>query len=148
MATFQPDPEYDIIFAGGGTSACVTAGRLAAADPSLSILIVERGGNTINDVGVATPANFFANMAPGREYSIPYYAEKEPALNNRNSLVSTGGTLGGGSSINAMMYSRAQRIDFDSFNTDGWDYESLLPFAKKVDGNKSPIGLITDTIVA
>jgi alcohol oxidase len=132
MTTHVEGREYDVIFAGGGTAACAAAGRLAEADPSLSILIIERGRNNLNNPLVTVPGLFAANLQPETQSAIFYQAESEPALNGRARTLSTGGILGGGSSINAMMYSRAQAIDFDSFKTEGWDSKSLIEVAKKV----------------
>lgn len=133
MSTYEPGRDYDIIFAGGGTAACVAAGRLAAADPDLSILLVERGINNLNDPTVTTPLLYVSALAPGSRYHVYYQAESEPALNNRPRVLSTGGVLGGGSSVNALIYTRASGIDYDSFKVEGWDYKSLLPYAQKVD---------------
>ena len=130
--SYEQGKEYDIIFAGGGTAACVAAGRLAAADPGLSILLIERGRNNLNNLTITTPALLFANYIPSSENTIFYQAESEPALHGRARVVGNGGVLGGGSSINAMMYVRAQGIDFDGFKTEGWDRESLVKCAKKV----------------
>lgn len=132
MVTHIDGREYDIIFAGGGTAACVAAGRLAQADPSLSILIIERGRNNLNNPLVTVPGLFCANLLPETQTAIFYQAESEPALNGVARTLSTGGILGGGSSINAMMYCRAQGIDYDSFQTEGWDSEILIEVAKKV----------------
>ncbi|KAF2120853.1 GMC oxidoreductase-domain-containing protein [Lophiotrema nucula] len=133
MSTFEPGREYDIVFAGGGTAACVTAGRLSAADPSLSILIIERGHNNLDDPAITTPALFFTNYAPTSQYTLFYQAKSEPSLDGRARIISTGGVLGGGSSINAMMYSRAQGADFDNFKVEGWGKEDLIPLAKKLE---------------
>lgn len=130
--SFEEDRQYDIVFAGGGTAACVAAGRLAAADPNLSILLIERGKNNLNDPMIRSPGIYIANLAPSSTNAIFYRAENEPSLNNIARTVSTGGVLGGGSSINAMMYTRAQARDYDSFGVEGWDWESLLPYARKV----------------
>lgn len=56
--------EVDIIFAGGGTAACVTAGRLAKANPDLKILLVEGGANNLNNPTVVNPAVYLSHLAP------------------------------------------------------------------------------------
>jgi alcohol oxidase len=58
------DGEVDIIFAGGGTAACVAAGRLASADPNLKILIIEGGRNNLNDPRVENTALAMTHLAP------------------------------------------------------------------------------------
>jgi alcohol oxidase len=56
--------DVDIIFAGGGTAACVAAGRLAKANPDLKILLVEGGKNNFNDPTVTNPAVYLSHLAP------------------------------------------------------------------------------------
>merc|ERR1711988_967525 len=133
MSALEDGKEYDIIFAGGGTAACVAAGRLAKADPNLSILLIEGGKNNLNDPTVTNPAIFLAHLAPDSQTAIFYKGNKEKALNDREAIVPSGGILGGGSSINFMMYTRAQACDFDSWNTEGWDAASLIPLAKRLE---------------
>lgn len=132
MSTYNPYHTYDIIFAGGGTAACVAAGRLTAADPSLSILIVERGRNNLNDPTVTTPLLYITALGPGSQNLIHYQAESEAALNHRPRVLQSGGMLGGGGSVNGMMYARASRVDYDGFGVEGWDGETLVGYAKKV----------------
>lgn len=68
MATAIYDAEQhgdmDIIFAGGGTAACVAAGRLAKANPDLKILLVEGGKNNYEDPTVRNPALYLTHLAP------------------------------------------------------------------------------------
>jgi len=56
--------DMDVIFAGGGTAACVAAGRLARADPSLKILLIEGGPDNFQDPTVVHPAAFLNHLAP------------------------------------------------------------------------------------
>ena len=56
--------EVDIIFAGGGTAACVAAGRLAKANPDLKILLVEGGANNFENPTVVNPAVYLSHLAP------------------------------------------------------------------------------------
>jgi choline dehydrogenase-like flavoprotein len=116
----------------GGTAACVAAGRLARADPSLSILLVEGGKNNYNDPTVTNPALYLTHLVPGSQTALFYEANSEEALNGRKAIVPCGGLLGGGSSINFMMYTRAQGADFDDWETKGWTAEDLLPLMKRV----------------
>jgi alcohol oxidase len=78
------------------------------------------------------PALLMSGLAPTSKATLFYQATEESQLNNRQIVVPSGGTLGGGSSINLMTYSRAQRDDFDSWNMPGWSTEELLPYLKKV----------------
>ncbi|KAK6334519.1 hypothetical protein TWF730_003733 [Orbilia blumenaviensis] len=125
--------EVDIIIAGGGSAGCTLAGRLAAAEPSLSILVVESGINNKDVESVIHPAMFLNNLIPGSQTATFHVAKKSEKLNNREPIVPTGGCLGGGSSINFMMYTRAQGVDYDDWNTEGWTQKDLIPFLKKTE---------------
>lgn len=93
----------------GGSAGCVVAGRLAAADPSLEILIVEQGINNLNVPSVVRPAMFLNHLAPGSTTSKSYTGRPSEHLAGRAPVVPVGNILGGGSSINFMMYTRASR---------------------------------------
>lgn len=120
------------LWALGGTAGCIVAGRLAEADPSLSILVIEGGANNYNVPTVVHPALFLNHLAPTSTTAIFYKGNKAKQLGDREPIVPSGGTLGGGSSINFMMYTRAQRSDFDSWKTGGWSSDEVKPFLKKV----------------
>lgn len=115
----------------GGTTACVVAARLADADPELSVLVIEGGPNN-NDPTIEYPALFTANLAPNSKNSVFYVTKKSPEIGNRELVLPAGGVLGGGSSTNFMMYSRAQRSDFDSWKMPGWSADEMLPYLRKV----------------
>ncbi|KUJ08512.1 putative alcohol oxidase [Mollisia scopiformis] len=134
MSTYNDGTgEVDIIFAGGGTAACVAAGRLAKANPSLKILLVEGGRNNFEDPTVTNPAVYLSHLAPDSKTALFYKSKASKHLNDREAIVPMGGILGGGSSINFMMYTRAQGVDFDSFETEGWYAKDMLPLAKKLE---------------
>ncbi|KAH8882012.1 alcohol oxidase [Thozetella sp. PMI_491] len=148
--------EVDIVIAGGGTAACIVASRLSEADPSLSILVIERGPNNQNVDKVVRPALLLENIAPGSNSAIFYKGNKAPQLNDREPIVPTGGILGGGSSINFMIYTRPPRCDFDSWNSPGWSADELIPFSNKLEtyqgygpkeahGSSGPVGVTYDT---
>jgi alcohol oxidase len=118
----------------GGTAACVVAARLADADPGLTILVIEQGPNSFDVPTIVHPSLFLSGLMPTSNATLFYQGNKESQLHDRQLTVPSGGTLGGGSSINLMMYSRAQNIDFDSWNTPGWATEEILPYLKKVSG--------------
>ncbi|KAG4035254.1 hypothetical protein MFRU_001g00250 [Monilinia fructicola] len=131
--TSSPPQSVDIIFAGGGTAGCAAAGRLARANPDLRILLIECGKNNYQDPLVVSPALYLSHLVPDSKTSLFYQSRPSPHLNNRAAIVSTGGLLGGGSSINFAMYTRAQSIDFDSWNTPGWTADDMLEMNKKVE---------------
>lgn len=124
----------------GGTAACVAAGRLARADPNLSILLVEGGPNNHNDPTITNPAMYLVHLLPESKTTLFYEANAEEALNGRKAVVPCGGVLGGGSSINFMMYTRAQGCDFDDWDTKGWTAKDLLPLMKRVWNDRSCCG--------
>jgi alcohol oxidase len=96
-------------------------------------LLVEGGRNNHNDPTVVNPAFYLAHLAPGSQTALFYEANSEPALNGRKAIVPCGGILGGGSSINFMMYTRASGVDFDDWETKGWDAKSLLPLMNRLE---------------
>ena len=116
----------------GGTAACVVAGRLAEADPSLSVLLIEGGENNDGKDNVKHPALFLSHLMPGSKTAVFYQGKKSDALAGREPVIPTGGVLGGGSSINFMLYSRAQGCDFDSWKSPGWSTEEMIPYMKRV----------------
>ncbi|KAI0886954.1 GMC oxidoreductase [Annulohypoxylon maeteangense] len=130
--------EVDIIIAGGGTAGCIIAGRLAEADPELSILVVEGGPDNYDNPNVIIPGFYYSHLQPNSETTIFYTAAKSRYTGNVERIVPSGGTLGGGSSINFMMYTRAQRDDYDSWKTPGWSADELWPYLKKLETYHGP----------
>ncbi|KAJ7455244.1 GMC oxidoreductase-domain-containing protein [Mycena galericulata] len=132
----QRSAPYDIIFAGGGTTGCVVAGRLAVADPGLKILIIEAGKHTKDVSTHIQPARYFANLASGGE-TFTYHATKpSEALGNRPCIIPAGKAVGGGSSVNFMMYTRASPSDYDdweSLENPGWGSKDLIPLSNKAE---------------
>ena len=134
--------EVDIIIAGGsplqtstnigGATGCVVAGRLARADPTLQILIVESGNDNRDNPLIRTPAYFAHNLKPDSKKAHLYVSKPSSHVAGRSNIVSTGGVLGGGSSINFMMYTRASASDYDDWNTEGWTFNDLKPLLLKV----------------
>lgn len=93
----------------GGAAGSVVAGRLSAADPSLEILIVEQGVNNHNVPAVVRPAMYLSHLAPTSTTAKFYAGRTSEHLAGRSPIVPVGNILGGGSSINFMMYTRASR---------------------------------------
>jgi choline dehydrogenase-like flavoprotein len=105
---------------------------LAEADPELSILVIEGGPDNRGVQNIENPVFFLDHLLPTSKTTIFYKGNKSEHCAGREIVVPSGGVLGGGSSINFMMYTRAQRSDFDSWNTPGWAADDLLPYMKKV----------------
>jgi alcohol oxidase len=98
----------------------------------LSVLVIERGQDNRGVANIENPVFYLDHQTPASKTAIFYKGNKADQLAGREPIVPSGGTLGGGSSINFMMYTRAQRSDFDSWNTPGWSADELLPFLKNV----------------
>ncbi|KAG2128374.1 GMC oxidoreductase-domain-containing protein [Suillus bovinus] len=126
-------PEFDIIFAGGGATACVAAGRLAAYDSSLKILILEAGGHTLDQAAHVQPYQYVFHLAPTSTTVTVNVGNPSPHLNGRAPIVHCGRCVGGGSSVNFMAYTRAAASDFDDWEADGWESENLIPLMKKLE---------------
>ena len=84
----------------GGTAACVVAGRLAAADANLRILLLEAGPTTYNDPAHTEPLNYLSHLVPTSRTARFYVTQPSAALGGRSAIVPTGQCLGGGGSIN------------------------------------------------
>lgn len=108
----------------------MVAARLADADPQLSILVVEAGPNNEMPT-IEHPALFLTHLAPDSKTNQFHLASQAPEVADRRLVVASGSVLGGGSSTNMMMYSRAQRSDWDSWGAPGWSADEMIPFLKK-----------------
>lgn len=75
---------------------------------------------------------YLSNLAPETKTAHFHKGKWAERLGGREPIVPCGGILGGGSSINFMMYTRAQRDDYDAWNTEGWSADEMWPFLKKV----------------
>lgn len=104
------------------------------------MLVIECGPDNRGVETIENPVFYLDHLVPTSPYTHFYKANKAEQLAGRECIVPAGGVLGGGSSINFMMYTRAQRHDLDSFNTPGWNSKELLPYMKKVCGD--PKGLL------
>lgn len=123
--------QYDYIIVGAGTAGCVLANRLSA-DRNVRVALLEAGGK--DDY-------FWINIPIGYLYTIGnprtdwcFSTQREPGLNNRSLDYARGRVLGGCSSINAMIYMRGQKTDYDHWaelGNRGWSWDDVLPVFKK-----------------
>ncbi|EPQ54594.1 alcohol oxidase-like protein [Gloeophyllum trabeum ATCC 11539] len=131
----MPESTYDIIIAGGGTAGCVLASRLSTAEPSLKILVLEAGPHTRNDLFHVQPARYLHHLRPDSTTIKFYTAKHSEELLGRQLVVPCGQCLGGGSSVNFTMYTRASASDYDDWETKygnaGWGSNDLIPLLKK-----------------
>jgi choline dehydrogenase len=118
---------YDYIIIGAGTAGCVIANRLSK-DPNCNVLLLEAGGRD-NYFWINIPIGYLYTIAnPRTDWC--YNIEPDPGLNGRSIGYARGKVLGGCSSINAMIYMRGQRSDFDyweSLGNRGWGWNDGLP---------------------
>jgi len=86
----------------GGATACVIAGRLAARDPSIKILILEAGPHTLNEVAHVQPYLYPSHLSPrSRSTAVTFnVGNPSPRLNGRTPVIHSGHCVGGGSSVN------------------------------------------------
>jgi alcohol oxidase len=136
----HPD-EVDVIVCGGGPAGCVVAGRLAYADPTLKVMLIEGGANNRDDPWVYRPGIFVKNMQrDGVNDKAKFYVDtmQSSHLRGRQSVVPCANILGGGSSINFQMYTRASASDWDDFKMPGWTAKDLLPLMKRLENYQKP----------
>ena len=128
MKNFSQHVDYIIV--GAGSAGCVLADRLSA-DPSIKVLLLEAGGPDTK-MEIPVPGAFYKTFKTEVDWN--YSSVAQPGLNGRSLFMPRGKTLGGSSSINAMIYIRGHRTDYDKWaaqGNEGWDYESVLPYFRR-----------------
>jgi len=125
---------YDYIVIGGGSAGCVITQRLVAAGKGVLLL---EAGKPDNHPFVHIPGTFVRVIGSHRTWM--YKSEDEPGLKGRPMHVPQGRTLGGGSSVNAMIYIRGQHADYDHWaaqGAEGWAWEDVLPVFIRAEANQ------------
>lgn len=123
--------EYDYIIVGAGTAGCVLANRLSA-NPQTEVLLLEAGDKD-NYFWIDIPVGYLYTIGNTRT-DWCYQTEPDPGLNGRTIGYARGKVLGGCSSINAMIYMRGQKSDYDHWadlGNRGWSWDEVLPIFKK-----------------
>jgi choline dehydrogenase len=124
--------EFDYVIVGAGSAGCVLANRLSA-DPDVTVLLVEAGGRD-DWIWIHIPVGYlYCIDNPRTDWR--YRTEPCAGLNGRSIIYARGKVLGGCSSINAMVYMRGQKRDYDEWaaltGDSNWNWDSVLPVFRK-----------------
>jgi choline dehydrogenase len=125
---------YEYVIVGAGSAGCLLAHRLSAT--GARVLLLEAGGSDRRPE-VKVPAAFPNQFQTPIDWN--FMSEPEPGLFGRRLYLPRGKMLGGTSSMNAMLYVRGNRADYDGWATEhgaeGWTYEDVLPYFKRHEAN-------------
>jgi choline dehydrogenase len=130
------DEKYDYVVIGAGPAGCVLANRLSG-DPGRSVALLEAGQpDKAREIHI--PAAFSKLFAGPYDWN--YHTAKQPQLADRELFWPRGKTLGGSTSINAMMWVRGHQADYDDWGREcpGWSYEDVLPYFHRVEHRAGP----------
>ena len=129
--------EVDYLVLGGGSAGCVVASRLSE-DPGTSVALLEAGGG--GDSWVVKTPIAGALQIPTRINNWGFSTVPQKGLNGRAGYQPRGRGLGGSSAVNAMIYIRGDRRDYDrwaALGNPGWSYEDVLPYFRKAENNEA-----------
>jgi choline dehydrogenase len=134
----QAATQYDFIVVGAGAAGCLTAGRLVR-DHGARVLLIEAGARDRNPL-IHMPAGF-VKLLSSRDYMTFHRSAEHAHLGGRQPSIPQGRVLGGGSSVNAMVYIRGQARDYDEWvsitGDESWRYDRLLPHFTRLEGNST-----------
>jgi choline dehydrogenase len=123
---------FDYVIVGAGSAGCVLANRLTE-DPDVRVLLLEAGPPDVND-NIHVPLGYL--KLARTEIDWDFDTAPEPFCDGRRIPLPRGRTLGGSSSMNAMVYIRGNRADYDGWGMPGWSYDDLLPYFKRAEDNE------------
>src|SRR5687767_416522 len=126
---------FDFVVVGGGSGGCAVASRLSE-DPPTTVALLEAGGR--NDNWVVTTPGALILMVSGKVNNWAFNTVPQKGLNGRIGYQPRGQGLGGSSAINAMVYIRGHKSDYDhwaSLGNQGWSYSDVLPYFKRSENN-------------
>jgi choline dehydrogenase-like flavoprotein len=129
---------FDFVIVGGGSAGSAMAARLSE-DPNVSVCLLEAGGKGTS-ILLRAPAGAVAVLPGyGKLFNWAFKTVPQSGLNGRRGYQPRGRTLGGSSAINAMLYVRGHKSDYDGWaalGCDGWSWEDCLPYFKKSENNE------------
>ena len=123
---------FDYVIVGAGSAGCVLANRLTE-DPDVQVLLLEAGPPDTKQ-NIHVPLGYL--KLGGTDIDWDYHSAPESECSGRRIMLPRGKVLGGSSSINAMVYIRGNRRDYDDWGVDGWSWADLLPYFLKAEDNE------------
>ncbi len=132
----RSDSIFDYVIVGAGSAGCVLAARLTE-DPSASVCLLEAGKRDSSPL-IRMPIGI-AVLVPRPVYNWAFKTTPQPGLGGRRGYQPRGKTLGGSSSINAMVYTRGHPSDYDEWaalGNPGWSYADVLPYFRRSEHNE------------
>ena len=138
----QPRTDFDFIVCGAGSSGSVVAGRLAE-EPGAQVLLLEAGGDDMSST-ITEPGQWPLNLGSSCDWA--FEAQPSASLNGRRLPLNMGKVLGGGSSINAMVWARGHKADWEHFAQESgdpaWGYDFVLGYYRRIEdwqGKADPV---------
>ncbi len=126
--------DYDFVIVGAGSAGCVLANRLSE-NPDARVLLLEAGGKD-RSPKIKIPAAFADQFHTKLDWD--FFTEPEPHVDDRELYIPRGKSLGGSSSMNAMLYVRGRPLDYDLWEKQGaagWGWNDVLPYFLKAEDN-------------
>ena len=123
---------FDYVIVGAGSAGCVLANRLSE-DPDVRVLLLEAGPPDVNQ-NIHVPLGYL--QLARTEVDWDYWSAPERHCNGRRIQLPRGRTLGGSSSINAMIYIRGNHLDYDEWGVPGWSWSELMPYFIRAEDNE------------
>jgi choline dehydrogenase-like flavoprotein len=125
----------DYVVVGAGSAGCVLANRLTE-DPSVRVILIEAGGRDRHP-NIKIPAAFAKQFHTNLDWD--FHTDPEPHCDNRSLFIPRGKSLGGSSSMNAMLYVRGRPLDYDLWEAEGaagWGWADVRPYFLRAEHNE------------